>query len=94
MSYVFSPRAEQDLRDIWRWVAAQNKPAADALLSAFFERLELAAQYPRMGVRRPDLGELACILVVGDYVIIYEPHDEHLLVVAIIHGARDLKQQP
>lgn len=47
-----------------------------------------------MGVRRPDLGELARILVVGHYVIIYEPHDEHLLVVAIIHGARDLKQQP
>ncbi len=94
MSHVFSPRAEQDLRDIWRWVAAQNEPAADALLSAFFERLELAAQYPRMGVRRPDLGELARILVVGHYVIIYEPHDEHLLVVAIIHGTRDLKQQP
>lgn len=94
MSYVFSPRAEQDLRDIWRWVAAQNEPAADALLSAFFERLELAAQYPNMGVRRPDLGDLARILVVGDFVIIYEPHDAYLLVVAIIHGARDLKQQP
>lgn len=93
MSYVFSPKAEQDLRDIWRWVAAQNEPAADALLSAFFDRLELAAQYPLMGLRRPDLGDIARILVVGNYVIIYEPHDAHLLVVAIIHGARDIEHQ-
>lgn len=94
MSCLFTPRAEQDIRDIWRWIAAENERAADAMLSAFFDRLELASRHPLMGVKRPDLGDIARILVVGDYVIIYEPHDEHLLVIAIIHGARDLRNGP
>ncbi|WP_352803394.1 type II toxin-antitoxin system RelE/ParE family toxin [Mesorhizobium sp. M0292] len=72
-SYRLTPRASQDLRDIWHTIAADNEKAADRLLMRIFERLELAAQHPKMGSARPELSATARVLVEGRYIIIYEP---------------------
>jgi toxin ParE1/3/4 len=40
---VFSPRAEEDLRDIWRIIALDNEAAADALLLRILDKADLAA---------------------------------------------------
>ncbi|MCL6708119.1 type II toxin-antitoxin system RelE/ParE family toxin [Pseudomonas sp. R2.Fl] len=90
--YVFTPKAEQDIRDIWRWIAQDNEQAADAMLSTIFKKLEQAAHHPLMGVKRTDLSETARILVARPYIIIYEPVQTGLLVVAIVHGARERKR--
>jgi plasmid stabilization system protein ParE len=70
---VFSPRAEEDLRDIWRAIAPDNERAADALLLSILDKAELAATQPYMGAVRPELSPTARLLIVGRYVIIYEP---------------------
>jgi len=87
--YRLTPRAEQDLRDIWHSIAVDNEIAADALLTRILDRLELAAGQPRMGAARPELSATARILVEGRYVIIYEPVLYGVLAVAIVHGMRD-----
>lgn len=84
-----SPRAEQDLRDIWQNIAIDNEPAADALLRRILEKTDLAATQPKMGVARPELSFTARILVEGNYILIYEPMAYGILVVAIVHGGRD-----
>lgn len=86
---VFSPRAEADLRDIWRTIAPDNEPAADALLLRIIARAELAATQPHMGTARPELSPTARVLVEGRYIVIYEPRDYGVFVVAIVYGARD-----
>lgn len=88
-SYRLTPRALGDLQEIWRTIAADNEVAADRLLIRIFDRLELASGQPKMGAARPELSDTARILVEGNYVIIYEPQAEALLVVAVVHGMRD-----
>ena len=39
--YRLTPRAEQDLRDIWRSIASKNESAADSLLLRMFDKLAL-----------------------------------------------------
>ena len=84
-----SPRAEQDIRDIWRNIAIDNEPAADALLKRMLEKADLAATQPNMGVARRELSPTARILIEGNYILIYEPMPYGILVVAIVYGGRD-----
>ncbi|MGB3831650.1 MAG: type II toxin-antitoxin system RelE/ParE family toxin [Mesorhizobium sp.] len=88
-NYRLTPRAEQDLRDIWRAVASDSEKAADSLLLRIFDKLELAAGQPHMGSPRPELSATARILVEGNYIVIYEPMRNGILAVAVVHGARD-----
>ncbi|MGJ8570634.1 MAG: type II toxin-antitoxin system RelE/ParE family toxin [Hoeflea sp.] len=84
-----SPRAEHDIRDIWRSIALDNEAAADNLLRRMLDRAELAATQPNMGVSRPELSPSARILIEGNYILIYEPQAYGILVVTIVHGGRD-----
>ncbi|TGT61340.1 type II toxin-antitoxin system RelE/ParE family toxin [Mesorhizobium sp. M00.F.Ca.ET.170.01.1.1] len=88
-SYRLTPRAQQDLREIWRHIAVDNEGAANRLLGQIFDKLELASSHPNMGVARPELSASARILVEGRYIIIYEPMSYGVLAVAIVHGMRD-----
>jgi toxin ParE1/3/4 len=87
--YRLTPRALQDLRDIWHNISIESEKAADKLLMRIFDKLGLAAEHPKMGAARPQLSVTARVLVEGRYIIIYEPQMEGILVVAIVHGMRD-----
>jgi plasmid stabilization system protein ParE len=89
--YLLSPRAEEDLRDIWRSIAPENERAADALLTRILEKAELAAEHPHMGSPRPALSPTARILIEGRYVAIYEPMPYGIFVVAVEYGPRDVE---
>ncbi|HEX8048415.1 type II toxin-antitoxin system RelE/ParE family toxin [Rhizobium sp.] len=56
--YILSPKAEEDLRQIWRTIAPDNERAADALLTRILDKAELAAGQPLMGSPRPELSPL------------------------------------
>ncbi len=47
-----SALAEQDYRDIWRYIRADNPDAADRLLRRIDAKLELYASNPAMGTPR------------------------------------------
>ena len=53
------------------------------------DKVELAAEHPRMGSPRPELSTTARLLVEGSYLIIYEPLSNGIFVVTVVHGARD-----
>jgi toxin ParE1/3/4 len=86
---LFSPRAEQDIRNIWRSIAPDNEKAADSLLFRILDKAELAASQPHMGSPRPEFSATARLLVEGRYLIIYEPMTYGIFVVTVVHGARD-----
>ena len=88
--YVLSPKAEWDLKEIWREVAPDNERAADALLMRILDKAELAAIHPFMGAPRAELSSSARILVEGRYIIIYEPMPYGIFIVSVVYGGRDM----
>jgi toxin ParE1/3/4 len=48
-------QAEEDLIDIWSYIAADNVRAADRLLDTLDEKSQLLADNPGLGVERPEI---------------------------------------
>lgn len=86
--YRLSPHARKQLRDIWQDIALYNEDAADRFLRRFIAKFENAASHPDIGVARPDIADVARMLVEGRYIAIYEPTKYGVEVVAVIHGMR------
>jgi len=84
-----TPRAESDLFEIWATIAADNIRAADGVIQRIMHAAELAAGQPHMGAPRPELSPTARILVQGNYLAIYEPQPDGVLIVAVVHGMRE-----
>ena len=89
MRHRLSELAENDLREIWLYVAADASiERADKLLDAIGERFALLAAHPRVGRRRPEFGRGVRSFVVENHVIYYRAEKE-LLIARILHGSRD-----
>jgi toxin ParE1/3/4 len=87
---IRSPRARQDLIDIWTWIAADNPRAADRLLDLIDEKLRLLADNPRLGPARPDIAPDLRLFPLRRYLILYRERADGVEVVRIIHGMRRL----
>ena len=80
MPYRLSSLAEQDLDEIWSYVAEDANPTtADRLMDAIVDRFELLAEQPRMGRLRPEFGVGVRSFTVENHVIYYR-HDEEVLI--------------
>lgn len=90
--FTLTPRAEDDLREIWLSIAVDSQRAADGQVSRIMEKIYVAAEFPMMGTARPELSTTARILIAGNYLVIYEPMAAGLKVVSIVHGMRDLSE--
>ncbi len=83
-------QAREQLEDIWLYVARDNEDAADRLLDRIEAALFDLAQRPKMGRVRPELGQDLRSFVVGSYVLFYRIVADGVLLVAVIHGSRDI----
>ncbi|MDD2760898.1 MAG: type II toxin-antitoxin system RelE/ParE family toxin [Methylomonas sp.] len=86
-----SARAEEDLIELWLYIAQDNPPAADRVLDDIEECFQHLAENPLMGRLRPDIAPELRYFVVGKYLILYrimQPND--IQIVRVIHGARDV----
>ncbi len=89
MPYRLSALAEQDLEEIWSYVAEDASPAtADRLIDAIVDRFELLVEQPRMGRLRPEFGGGVRSFTVENHVIYYR-HDGDILIARVLHGRRD-----
>ncbi len=86
-----SALAEEDYRDIWRYIAADNPDAADRLLLRIDSKLELYAQNPRLGVARDSLAPGLRSFPVGKYLVFYRIVPDGIELVRVLHGARNLR---
>jgi len=87
--YRLSPRAKQQIRDIWHAIAAHNEPAADTLFRRLFEKFALFARNPEIAQIRPEIAETARLIIEGNYIAIYEVTDYGIEIVAVVHARRD-----
>jgi toxin ParE1/3/4 len=83
-------QAEEDLIDIWIYIAQDNPGAADRVLDDIDERFHALADNPLMGRLRPDIAPELRYFTVGKYLILYRTVQDGVQIVRVIHGARDL----
>jgi toxin ParE1/3/4 len=88
--FTRSAAAEDDLIDIWRYIARDNPTAADSVLNKIDEACGHLADYPDMGPVRPDLALELRYFVVGRYLILYRQISDCVEIVRVVHGARYL----
>jgi toxin ParE1/3/4 len=84
--------AEDDLREIVLYVAAERPSAADELADRIEKNLNLLPKRPHLGrvPKEPELARLGYrYLVVENYLIFYKIEAKTVLVHRILHGARD-----
>jgi len=85
-----TPDAIADLDGIWDYIARDNPAAADRMLDELNERFVLLS-------KNPEIGELQPLLADGtyrrftcrNYVIYYRPMKDGIVIVRVLHGARD-----
>lgn len=90
--FVLTPRAKQDIDDIWDYIAADSIDAADRVLIALQKAVLRLAKTPGVGHIREDLADKQHrFLLVYSYLIVYRFETKPLQVVRILHAARDVQ---
>lgn len=90
MSPRVSPEAERDLDEMEAWLTENWGPLAAAnIIDAVLDRIAKLPDMPLAGALRPEFGEDVRFVTAGRYVIYYEARAGDLVVLRILHGARD-----
>ncbi len=88
--FIRTAKAEEDLIEIWIYIAADNPTAADRLLDQIDTKCQMLANNPELGQARPDIASGLRYFPVGRYLILYRNISEGIEVVRVVHGARHL----
>ena len=89
--FRLSPEAARDIREIWAYIAEDSIPSAHRVRLLIFDACQKLAEHPRMGHPRTDLTEKHVLFwPVGSYLIIYNPAQQPIEIVRIVHAARDV----
>ena len=85
------PQAEADLIEIWTFIAQDSPTRADMLLDEIDEKLQTLAQSPFIGIARNELGPKIRSFPIGNYVLFYQPIEDGIEIIRVLHGARDIE---
>jgi len=83
----YTDRAEQELFDIWAYIAAENLSAADHVLDMIESTCNMLADFPKLG---PVFSPVYRYVPVGRYLIIYKQTKNAIEISRVVHGARYL----
>jgi plasmid stabilization system protein ParE len=91
--YLVAPEAEDDLRQIWRYLFEEAGVAiAERIQGELVDAFEGLADVPGKGHKRPDLTSRDVrFFSVHQYLIVYR-RTEIVEIVAVLHGKRDVKR--
>lgn len=88
---VFTELAEDDLIDIWVYIAPDNEIAADRIVDEIHEVTRELLTFPLMGRSADHLRPGARAFVHGSYLIVYRPMAYGIAVLRVAHGAQALE---
>jgi toxin ParE1/3/4 len=93
---IISPRADQELEEIWLSIAADDPATATRVVRTIGAKISLLADHRRLGRRRSDILPAMRMLVEQPYLILYETHPNtddgpisEVEIVRVVHGHRD-----
>jgi toxin ParE1/3/4 len=95
---LWTPQAREDLIEIYTYIGIDNPSAAERIFDVIEAKAGLLVDYPRLGVRRPEIRPSARMLIERPYLILYETHPDsdqgnidEVEIVRIVDGRRNLK---
>lgn len=89
--YVLGSTALLELDEIWSYIAQDNPEAADRWVEKLLDACETLAGNPHIGHARTEITDKAVLFwPVDTYLIIYQVHPNHIDVLAITQGSRDI----
>jgi len=83
--------ARSDLEEIWRYVARDSLPAADRLIDEIHRHCGVYATQPDSGTPADRYQPGLRFFALGNYVVFYRPDDDGIVVIRVLHGARNLE---
>ena len=93
--YQVTPRALDDIDDIWNYIAQDSPDAATRVEEAIVAACESLARHPLLGSRRSDITPLPvrfwAVTRFPNFIVVYRPDTKPLQIVAVLHGKRNLK---
>ncbi len=84
-------RAQEDLLEIWEYIARENPESAERQIQTFREKFELLLSHPLIGRERNEIFIGLRSFPAGRYIIFYQPMDYGIEVLRVRHGASDLR---
>ena len=90
--FRLTPEADDDLANIWLFIAQDDFDAADRVASEIISKFDLLAENPRLGRERPEFAPELRSFAVHKYIVFYRPGPNGIEVVRVLHGARDIER--
>jgi len=85
----WSEEALEDLESIATYIEKDSPVYAKAVVSKFFEKVEILKTNPHLGRKVPETNsEIIREIFVYSYRLIYTLEENSILVLAVIHGKR------
>lgn len=85
-----SPEAEQDLLELWLYIAEDSPENADRFLDRLDATAQRLANLRDLGRIRPELAPGLRSLPVDHYVLFYRPVADGIALVRVVRGSRDI----
>ena len=93
--YRLTPSAENDLFEIWCYIARDSADAANRVEEEIYDACRMLARSPHAGQQRPDLTRRTLrfwtVSPFKKYVVIYDPDSRPLRILRILHSARNIR---
>ncbi len=95
MSITWSEVAEADLDDLYDYIARDVPYYAEQFIDRLIEAVGVLKDHPKLGRRVPEADNREDVreLIFQSYRVIYLIESEHVHILTIIHGSRDLAGQ-
>lgn len=87
---IFSKPAQQDLFNIWDYIAVGDFEAADKVVRKIEEKCLLLSTSPAVGKKRDELAKNLRSFPVGNYIVFYRVITDGIQVVRVLHSAQDI----
>lgn len=87
---VRTDRADEDLIEIWTYIAAYSPDAADRVVDAIERRWLQLENHPSSGRSRDDIAPGIRNLVAGQYLILYRISASSVEIIRVLHGKRKI----
>ena len=83
-------QAQEDLVEIWVFIAEDNPSAADRFIETIDQKCRLLAGSPELGQSRGELAASLRSFPVGNYTIFYRPIEGGIELIRVLSSYRDI----
>ena len=94
MKYIFSSKAEDDFKQIYRYITQESVLSAERVIANIETTCDALSEMPEMGKKSEFVNDLLIrvfpVKKYGSYLIFYKITSKQLIVVRILHSAQDI----